>query len=268
MYLQQMFPKASLDAADLKATFPNGVIVTIESVDAKTFEAKNPGEAEIGYYLKVREFKKPFKLNKSNAMAIADLLGSQNTDDWFGKTINLRAIDYRITDRQSGQKKIIAIFDVDMLLPTSPPHLQPNRDITGAFAMLQSPTALPQNAAFAPKHDFTFLPPTSDRIGIDKAVEMVAAFNERDRTTPDFVKHLESLGLEDLVRGKETPDWPSLILAMARKWVRDVPVTLKIGAEEKALIRAKWEPPAPKPGWGDVIDTVTGEVIDDDSVPF
>lgn len=261
-HISMMAPKPYLDAADFYAVCPQGAIVTYESCD---YEIYKRGKSEqVTWYFKVKEFKKSFKLPPSVFRDLGDFMGSQVTEDWAGKTFVLISKDYDMVDEQ-GKRKRGKTFDFDCATrPTTRPTLQPNQDITGAAhgalgSGYQNP-ALPQTAQNAPGA-------TSDRIGIDKAVEMVAAMEERGRGIDSFIMHCKDLGLGDFVIGKEPPDWPTLILAIGRKYVTScAPLGIpKITAEGKANIRARWEPPAPKVGPDDIIDPVTGEAID---IPF
>jgi hypothetical protein len=80
MRTSDAFPSNYLRAADLKGKTP---IVTIDRVVMETLGR----ESKLVVYF--RKAEKGLVLNKTNAMAIADLAGTEETDDWPGKKIRL-----------------------------------------------------------------------------------------------------------------------------------------------------------------------------------
>ena len=107
MRVSQMFPSQRLDAEDLQAFAPGVSIVTIEQVTYRTLEAKKAGEAEIEYAIKFREFRKPVRLSKTRAQVITDVLGTDETDEWQGKTIGIQPVQIQITDQSSRRPKMM-----------------------------------------------------------------------------------------------------------------------------------------------------------------
>lgn len=254
-----MFPKQTLDAEDLFALAPQGAVVTIEKVDFKTYDSGRVGDAEISYFLFTREFKKPFRLNKQNAQTIEQVLGSDETDEWIGRTIMVCGVKKKITDRDTGKPKQIWVIDVDMMAPRSAPTLPPKQDITG-LAASNRPTALPPGVA---AHAGALSSASGQNtIGIDKAVEIAAVLEERGKSLADLAAHLDSIGMGGHIAGKELPDWPFLIIAVAKKFCQGFPrCNPSSSPERKAAIRARWEAP---PG----VNPATGEVIPEDDIPF
>lgn len=263
MHLSQMFPKKTLDAEDLRAFAPTGAIVTIEQIDYKTLESRSMGEPEIAYYVKTREFRKPFKLNKTNAFAIAQVLGTEETKQWVGQTVRLMPAQISVTDRADGKRKKIWTFDVDMMRPTEAPSLAPGTDITGAAhdPRLQLPRApaAPQVAG------------GEQPIGMDKALEIASALHERGRNMGDLEKHLQAAGLGQQLAGRFPPEWPSAVLPLARSLCGMFPRSQPpLPAAQAATFREAW---AKRPQTAEVIDTKTGEVIApgqqvEDDIPF
>lgn len=262
MHLKQMFPKHTLDAEDLNAYSPTGAVVTIESLDYKTVTATRPGDAEVAYYLKVRELKKPFKLNKTNAHAIAQVLGTEDTDRWVGEVIRLMPIRMNLTDRATGKPIKIWTFDVDMMRPREAPALLPNTDITGmavdASRQLpgRAPGTVPQGGAGAAMGELT-------PIGADKAADVAVGLSERARTLEDFRKHLVGIGLGGLVENKMPPQWPQAILPVARAFCAQLPKCAPPMAPSAVVaIKAAWLPPAAQASapQAEVINRTTGEV--------
>lgn len=63
-------------------------IVTIQAVAQKNV-AKEDDEPEMKWCIKFTEFKKPMVLNGTNMKLAAMALGSNETDDWIGKKIEV-----------------------------------------------------------------------------------------------------------------------------------------------------------------------------------
>lgn len=252
MRISQMFPKDTVDAEDLAVAFPRGVVLTIEAIDYKTLTAKKAGQAEIIYFLRTRELRKPIKLNKTNGFAIADQLGEE-TDEWIGKTIRLLGIQMAVTDRSTGRRKKIWTFDVDAMKPTEAPSLPPGTDITGAAAQSRvlpqrQAAPLPQGGAGAAMGELT-------PIGSDKAADVAIALSERGRTLQDFAAHLATIGLGQLVEGKLPPAWPQAILPVARKYCSQTPKSAApMSPSAAAQLKASWQPT-------EVVNRETGEVV-------
>lgn len=77
-----------LKAADVQKP----VTVTILEVGLEEFTQKNKDgvdEPQKKIVLTFEDIEKRFVLNKTNAVAIGDILGSTNTDSWIGQKIKL-----------------------------------------------------------------------------------------------------------------------------------------------------------------------------------
>ena len=268
MKLSQMFPSRTLDAEDLEAFAPGVTIVTIENVAFRTMEATKPGDAEIEYSIKFREFRKMVRLSKTRAQTIADVLGTDETDEWVGKTVGISPAKISIYDRDSKRNKLLTIVSIDIQRPMSPPTLAPNTDITGAASQARL------NARAVPGAS---LPPTAGAapamLGMEQASLILAALKERNKTWDDLLVYLRSLGMGEAVAGRMPFDCPAAVLAPARAFVRGFPRVKDVDVQAEAgRIRAGWAPPAAT----EVIDKATGEVITlpgpdagtNDDIPF
>jgi hypothetical protein len=82
---------------DVKANPP---ILTIESVGTQTNKDKTTGEDYTQIVLEFVQSDKKLGLNFTNANTIAELLKSDDTDDWIGKTIELYATMVKVGAEQ------------------------------------------------------------------------------------------------------------------------------------------------------------------------
>lgn len=271
MRINQMWPSRTLDAHDLAAFCPGGCVVTIEAVDYKLFN-NDGGEPEPVWFMYTAQFKKPFRLNKSNAMTIADQLGSDETDDWRGKHIRIRPFPKMVVDRDTKRKKEIWVIDVDLLPADGPPTLPPiKQDITG-LAPANKRAGLPATAGIT--HQPQLAQPGQGAagvmtpIGADTAASLCGAIHERARTVDEFFAYCRANHLDQLVVGKIPPEWPAAILPAARAFVASYPkVNAPASPQRLAAYKAQWAPPpappaAPaSPPQTEVVNRQTGEVI-------
>lgn len=266
MKLSQMFPSRRLDAEDLHAFAPGVSIVTIENVSFRTLEAKKAGDAEIEYSIKFREFRKTVPLSQTRAQVIADVLGTDETDEWHGQTIGIQPVQIQITDRSTKRPKMIWIVTIDIQRPLSPPTLGPNLDITGEAT----------RGRLAAKA----MPGLNGRtvgtagggggggvvMGMDQAAIVVATLRQRGKTWDDFAAHCKLIGIGEAVTGKMPFDAPASVLPVAKAYVINLPKINNTDIQAAASeIKKAWQPPTPAA----VIDTSTGEVIEPhDDIPF
>lgn len=82
--LSEMIESKYLKQSDV----PDETAVTIRAV-AKRNVAREGDEPEMKWLIKFDEFKKPMVLNSTNMKRIAKACGSEDTDDWTGKTVLL-----------------------------------------------------------------------------------------------------------------------------------------------------------------------------------
>jgi hypothetical protein len=84
MRLGEAFPSKWLSAADIP---DGGMIVTIESYDMETIgQGEKKQTKPVLYFV---EDVKPMVLNKTNGGVTAQILGSDDLDDWVGQQITL-----------------------------------------------------------------------------------------------------------------------------------------------------------------------------------
>lgn len=262
MNLKQMFPSKTLDGEDLYhwcRLNNNGqpVCVTIERLDYKTVES-DMGEPGLAYYLHTREFSKPFKLSRTRADTIAEVLKSDETDHWIGRTIMVKG------DRITVQKQHFWIVQpiIDPPPPKSP-LLFAKQDITGAAFVEANVHGRPmaQIASQAP------IGMQSAAIGVDVAVKVLDGLNLINKTFTDFVAwaHTSHPELYTAINGKALPDLPESALQWLRQFCAMFPrINPPFNDAQKAEARAKLAPPKVT---GDVIDPKTGAVATDD-IPF
>lgn len=258
MRLNQMFPSKTLDARDLHALCPTGCIVDIESIDYKVFD--NGGQNEVAYYLYTAQFKKPFRLNKTNAITIGDQLGTDETEEWRGKTIRIRPLMKVVPSLDGGgRKKEIWVIDVDLLPARGPATLPATKqDITGLSSSHQPHRpALGQPVGAPAEGAASAMTP----IGLDTAAKMWAALKERGKTFGDFLEHAKGIGADHLVAGKMPPDFPVAAIVPMRAFVAMFPKSAAPATTQQIdAIKASWAPPLPTPQ-AEVVNRQTGEVI-------
>ena len=81
--INEMFAGKYLGAVDIDEDMD----VTI--IGESEVEVTNEGRKEMKFCLHFKELDKPMILNKTNAKAIAQVLGSANTEDWVGQRVTL-----------------------------------------------------------------------------------------------------------------------------------------------------------------------------------
>lgn len=84
MKTSEAFPSKYLKADDLQG---RDVAVTISDVKLEEFDGTNGKETKMLLYFKGKE--KKFVCNKTNAKTLSKLFGSDETDDWLGKSITI-----------------------------------------------------------------------------------------------------------------------------------------------------------------------------------
>lgn len=272
MHLSHMFPSKTLNGQDFVAALgPATHILTIEGITEKVFEQSRSGELEVAFYVKFRQFKKPIKLNQSNAWAIADAVGSQDSDEWIGKNIQICAYSKSIVENTGGRptKKVIWVFDIIAEPPTQPPVALVGQDITGHAEQVRKGLAQPGHllrslpAAGAPT------PPPQDlgTLGIDTALKIANELHIRNRTIEDAAKYLGTAApqIAQAITGKLLPFWPSAAKAWVWQMCRDLPpINQTMNTHALEQLRASWTP-------SEVIDPKTGEVLNQppvDDIPF
>lgn len=264
MNLKQMFPKDTLDGEDLYAYCRDNnagqpVTVTIEKLDYKTRESDQLGGAEIAYYLHVREFKKPFKLSKSRAEIIAEVLGTAETDDWDGRTIKVKGdvITFQ------GQRYWVIQPVIDP--PDQVSSLPKKMDITGtAFRprLTGSPVSKPPQGTNG----------GAKPLGIDRAIAMVSLLAECGLTPDDAVKHVQKAAPQiapDMATHRP-PMWPDTAAPWIAQLCRSMPRSKPpMSDHAKAELKAEYEKPEViDPKTGELQNAVAGGLPPVDDIPF
>lgn len=211
MRLDQMFPDKNLRAQDLLDYNPAGTYATIAGVASQIFPGDN-GEPEISHSIRFVEFKKPMRLNKSNATTLYERWS--DSEDWVGKVVLIKGFETRIADQSSkGKMKTIWMFVVELAPEGARPVLPPNTDITaiklevegghrkappGSTLLALGPAAPPPPAAPLPK------------FGADAAEKMHAQIKLRGKTFDDMLRwlYLHENATYNMIYGNEAADFP------------------------------------------------------------
>lgn len=256
MYVSQMFKSKKTEMEDVLYALGEGWIhVTILGVDFKVFFDSETREEKPEYLLKLREFHKPVKLRANAARAIAQLLNTENTDDWIGKCIRIRAVKafYGNTPWFG--------FDVDLVLPTGPSTLPANMDVSGSAAECKVKKLPPGGSP--PKGlvgaTGAALPAAAmGSIGVDKALLLYSELDQRGKNFDDLRAWLKAAGMNHLVDGVAPPEYKLPVLQACKPFLAGIPKTRdKPSDSTLAVLRAGWVPPEQP----EVINTKTGEVI-------
>lgn len=204
MKLGQMFPSKYLAASDLEAG--KFMLVTIAEIDwiDVSMHKDSPDDPDAAYIMKLREFKKPMKLNRTNANTIATVLKSDDTDDWAGRQIRIFP-----TQAQFGNQTF-PVIRVDF----NPVH--------GGALPPRNPGATLASPATA-----SSLPATFDTkpVGQKNAAAFMAALAEQGKRTDDFLRwaKLCEREIHDLCYGREINDWPRGGATLMQRYLREIP---------------------------------------------
>lgn len=101
MNIRLMFPSKYLKAHDLEPGFTPVTIVKVDYQEVRN--NSGPGRSadpEVLYTIYFEQFKKPMKLKKQNAEAIATALGTENVDEWKGRRVRIYPTEVRIDGKQ------------------------------------------------------------------------------------------------------------------------------------------------------------------------
>lgn len=275
MDLTHMFPSKTLAGEDFAAALGGQpVTLTIEGITDKAFESRDrPGEEDIVYYIKFRQLKKPVKLNQSNAWAIADALGTTESNEWLGKNVMVCAYKKSIVVNVGGRpnKKVIWVFDFSPEPAVEPPVALVNTDITGQAMAVRKGLAAPGALLSLPPGGTAPQPPGAapGLWGEETALKVYANLYRRDKTMDDLRAYVKAMAPQigpalDVV----PPKWPQACLPWARTYCEGIPATKPVPSDaDTAAVKASWAPKS------EVVDRKTGEVItpgktDPDDIPF
>lgn len=279
MRVSEMFPSKRLDAHDLRDFAGDDIVaVTIESIDYQTKNGK-VGEPALDWLMTFAELKKPVKINAMAGYTIAEILGEEDSDDWPGKVIGLRAV---LSESFGKPRWFVNPFDVGRRTPTLPPKT----DLTGyrrwTTAKQQSLRAMLLPAGSI--HDPASVAATASltqphAIGEEKAALIIVGLRERGLGWDDLVAHMKGKSLGSLIVGIAPGSCPGSIENHARAFLAAHPISRKFDDRqaEADKIVAGWRPPPAAAVTGEVINKTTGEVTSptdgagippDDDIPF
>lgn len=115
MKVSEAFPKPWIRPTDLA----DGEVwvVTIAGIKRNEYTVKEgdrygtPGDLEVSYRLYFRETQKYLKIKENKAVAISQLLGDEEMENWIGREIGL----IKVAKEQGGSRQVYV--DVDKILP-------------------------------------------------------------------------------------------------------------------------------------------------------
>lgn len=271
MNLRSMYPRKNFDAQDLLDFRGDEVlVVTIEKVDYKTGQSRDFGEPKVDWFLFVEELRKPIKLPATAGYQIAEILGSDDTDDWVGRTIGIRPHQIQVPDPAGGKQHV---WVVNFWNPGDRrPELPAKTDITGYADWTERDKQRLESRMLGAGSSPKALAGTDaggGPLGAEKAAKIVVALRERGLGWEDLIASCRKAGVEHLIVGHEPAACPEALEQYARTLCSLNPKTQPVDdfAGEVAKLVQAWAPPATVKVGGDVVDTRTGEVVDDD-IPF
>lgn len=202
MKLSQMFPSKYLSAEDLGSA--GFVLVTIRAVDwiDVSMHKDKPDDPDAAYIVQFEEFKKPMKLNRTNANMVAEVLKTDETDEWIGRRV--RIFPTRVTF--GGQTFPVIRVDFN---PVHGIGLPPK-----AAAQPGYPVGRPAAAPFDVKP-----------VGEKNAAAFCSALAEQGKKPDDFLRwaKLNERDVHDRCFGNEMADWPRGAAPLMQRYLRKVP---------------------------------------------
>lgn len=277
--ITHMFPKRTLDSADFGAALgPGWHTLRIVGITDKTFENSKTGEQELTYFVQFAQFRKPVRLNQTNAFAVVDATGESNSDNWIGKLVQVQAYEKEITENSGGRprKKRIWVIDFREKAPDTPEVQLHNADVTGqaiavnkglaaSGAYLRLPAGSPMPAP-SPTSPSMQLP--GARLTIDHAIALYNCL---------FKKGKDEAWLRDYI-ARAAPQLAGIVAKPIKEWTYETSTWIKVATgslpninsdmseQSVTALRKRLEQP-------DVVDTKTGEVITpaatgSDDIPF
>lgn len=174
MNIGQMFPGKFLNATELPKQNAEPNAVTIERISSTPVQNRHTKETEELWLVHLREFDRPMKLNQSNATKIASVLGSQNTEGWIGRRINIYATKTEVAG------EVYDVIRVNDYVPQDAPPRQRNMN----------------------------------RLGEAGAEQLVARFKERGKSWDDFIAAIRAKDDEATAAalGRDIADVPRWVI--------------------------------------------------------
>lgn len=204
MKLGQMFPSKYLSSSDVPpGAFTTVTIAEVDWIDV-SMHKDSPDDPDAAYILKFREFKKPMKLNRTNANVIASVLRTDETDEWIGRQVRIFPTQVQF----GGQTYPVIRVDINPVHGIGLPPRNPG-------------------ATLAPPANASSLPATFDTkpIGQKNAANFMAALAEQGKRTDDFLRwaKLCEREIHDLCYGREINDWPRGGATLMQRYLREIP---------------------------------------------
>jgi len=279
MNVREMFPSKRFDAHDLR-DFGSGemIVVTIESIDFQSKDSKEVGVANVDWLMKVKELKKPIKFNSFSGYTLAEIFGTEESEEWVGRRIGIKP---EVINGYGKPMLVVNFWDCGPQLPVLPD----NTDLTGfrrwttdqqerlKRRCLPAANAAPEEPGGSVSGQLA----PAQAIGEQKAALIIVGLRERGLEWDNLVAHLKGKSLGSLIVGLEPGSCPQSIENHARAFLEAHPIATRFDdrqAEADKII-AGWRPPPTEAVAREVIDKATGEVKTagagippDDDIPF
>lgn len=233
-HIGEMFPSKYLQPEDLK---PGITAVTIRSVELLSAARKQgyseDGELETQWLVKLDEFRKPMKLKSINARTIADVLGSDLTEDWVGQAIGI----YSVAITAYGKR--MNVINVDIAKPQTRPSL-------AAAATDKRP------------------------IGTVAADRWKSHLGQLKKTHEDYLRWLKSNvdGGIELAFGVDYPDLPAALLPSMKRFLDECAAGARPALVAPGAAAAPAAGEVIDRKTGEVMPFDKGPELDDKDIPF
>ncbi len=271
--------RAKLEIADLPD--PSGVnIVKIARFDTEEYQATE-GKKKITknrWVVYFEGYPLPFRLYNGRLDTIAAVLGSENTEDWYGRKIGLTV--GQVTNFGETELDVVVYpFAVDPNAPVSRQRVVtigsaaqhnalPPMSTPPAARTLPAGTTQPANPAPAPAGSVGSLDAALGAIGKESAAKMLWALKSRAKTWQDLLDHLKRNAADHGCQGVMPYEVPRHVIPWYQQFCRGFPAVNQIDqAPFIAKTIAEWTPPPPPPA-NEVIDKATGEVMRPATAPL
>lgn len=272
--------RSKLEIADLPD--PQGVnVVKIARFDSEEYQASE-GTKKVNktrWVVYFEGYPLPFRLYNSRLDVISSVLGSENTEDWYGRKIGLTG--GQVTSfGESTLDVVVYPFAVDQNAPATRQRVV---SVGSGAAHNQLPPMTPPPRPPVPgdlpagQGGQNASPTAAGPIGKDSAAKMLWALKSRGKTWQDLLDHLKRSGADQGCQGVMPYEVPGHVIPWYQQYCRGFPAMTQIDqAPFIAKTIADWTPP-PRPA-SEVIDTKTGEVMktgtppsppeDESDIPF
>lgn len=211
--LSEMFPPKTISGEMLP---PREIVCRIKDVDYEIGTNRETGQQEPWWRIYFEGWPLPLRLNKTNSTVIANVLGSDATEDWVGRDI---VIEPRPDTDRSG-KPYVAV-GVKLIRPSQPPELAPPRETA---MILGGKIPLPPRGQVArlpepPK------PPSRTPIGEKGRQWVLDELRRRGKSWSDFCAAIKYAPGAEQILNTAIEDIPGEVLrSMFRSYLADHPL--------------------------------------------